>query len=63
MYGYSHHRKIYLFDGEHACFSRQDFAGIAKPEVWQEVQNQYDFQVSKQETYDDREMLREEIEP
>ena len=59
-------RKIYatsLYDGEHACFSRQDFAGIAKPEVWQEVQNQYDFQVSKQETYDDREMLREEIEP
>ena len=28
MYGYSHHRKIHLLDGEHACFAAIVVGGV-----------------------------------
>lgn len=37
-----------LYDGEQTSFYRQDFAGILKSEVWEEVKNQYDFALSGQ---------------
>lgn len=32
-----------LYDGEQSSFYRQDFTGIIKPEVWEEVQSQYEY--------------------
>lgn len=34
-----------LYDGEQSNFYRQDFAGILKGEVWEEVKKQYDFAI------------------
>ncbi len=44
-------RRVYatsLYDGEQSSFYRQDFAGILKNEVWEEVKGQYDFVLSGQ---------------
>lgn len=46
-------RRVYvtsLYDGECASFYRQDFAGIVKPEVLEEVQSQYGVFTQEQET-------------
>lgn len=45
-------RKVFvtsLYDGEQSSFYRQDFTGIVKPEVFEEVQSQYGFKISNQE--------------
>ena len=52
-----------LYDGEQSSFYRQDFAGIIKPEVWEEVQGQYDFQITTQEVHKDSETPQEGMEP
>lgn len=52
-----------LYDGERSSFYRQDFAGIIKPEVWEEVQGQYDFQITTQERHIDSKTLQEGMEP
>lgn len=52
-----------LYDGERSSFYRQDFSGIIKPEVWEEVQSQYDFQITTQEVYKDSETPQEGMEP
>ena len=44
-------------------FYRQDFTGIIKPEVWEEVQSQYDFQITTQEVHKDSETPQEGMEP
>lgn len=51
-----------LYDGEQSSFYRQDFAGIIKPEVWEEVQGQYDFQITTQEVHKDSETPQEGME-
>lgn len=51
-----------LDDGEQSSFYRQDFAGIIKPEVWEEVQGQYDFQITTQEVHKDSETPQEGME-
>lgn len=52
-----------LYDGEQSSFYRQDFTGIIKPEVWEEVQSQYDFQITTQEVHKDSETPQEGMEP
>lgn len=52
-----------LYDGEQSSFYRQDFTGIIKPEVWEEVQGQYDFQITTQEVHKDSETPQEGVEP
>lgn len=45
-------RRVYatsLYDGERTSFYRQDFAGIVKPEVLEEVQSQYGLFMQEQE--------------
>ena len=52
-----------LYDGEQSSFYRQDFTGIIKPEVWEEVQSQYDFQITTQEVHKNSETPQEGMEP
>lgn len=52
-----------LYDGEQSSFYRQDFAGILKREVWEEVQGQYEFSISTQEPIADRETPQGGMEP
>ena len=52
-----------LYDGEQSSFYRQDFTGIIKPEVWEEVQSQYDFQITTQVVHKDSETPQEGMEP
>lgn len=60
-------RKVFatnLYDGEQSSFYRQDFAGILKSEVWEEVKDQYDFALSGQEASDNNiETPQEGMEP
>lgn len=59
-------RRVYatnLYGGEQCSFYRQDFAGILKGEVWEEVQRQYDFVMPVQEQADSREMPQKGMEP
>lgn len=51
-----------LFDGEKTSFYRQDFAGIVKPELLEEVQSQYDFKLSEQEIQNAGGRLQEDME-
>lgn len=52
-----------LYDGEQGSFYRQDFSGILKREVWEEVQGQYEFAISSREMPKDNEILQEGMEP
>lgn len=52
-----------LYDGEQSSFYRQDFVGIIRPAVWEEVQNQYDFQITTQEVQKNIETPQEGMEP
>lgn len=51
-------RRVYvtsLYDGERASFYRQDFAGIVRPEVLEEVRSQYSLALQKRESSMERE--------
>lgn len=52
-----------LYDGEQGSFYRQDFSGILKREVWEEVQGQYEFAISSGEMSKYNETLQEGMEP
>ncbi len=52
-----------LYDGEESSFYRQDFAGILKGEVWQEVQRQYGLTLFEEKTLQEKEELKEGMEP
>lgn len=52
-----------VYDGERANFYRQDFAGIIRPEIWKEVQQQYDFIYLKEEAHRTTPTIQEGIEP
>lgn len=58
-------RRVYatsLYDGEQCSFYRQDFAGILKGDVWEEVQKQYDFVIPVQEQAEGCNMLQKGME-
>lgn len=52
-----------MYDGEQTSFYRQDFAGIVRKEVLEEVQKQYQFGYTNQESQSTSETEEEGIEP
>ena len=52
-----------LYDGEQTSFYRQDFAGILRADVWEEVRKQYDFRYPDGETIQECQSTEEGMEP